>query len=324
MEISRRSLLVSGAAALLSGCAIADENSSRSPIVLNDGVGTFDIPGGKGHEQALITVHYFKPKTFSARSPILIVVPGAGRNGDDYRDAWLPFATDKGVLVAAPSYAEKDYDPGAYQMGGVIENLRVGEPQPGSSDTVTYLRDEDLKFDVNPRRDEWLFPDFDRLFDLLKTATGSKQASYDMFGHSAGGQVLHRHVLMHPGSRAARVVAANSGFYTLPDLEDALPVGMAGLGLDERTLRQAFSRPLQVLLGEKDNEREKGGSHLHTPRIDQQGMNRLARGKFFYDFAAARAKALGTPFNWNLQVVPDVGHDYRGMTRAAANLLYGA
>ena len=44
-----------------------------------------------------------------------------------------------------------------------------------------------------------------------------------MFGHSAGAQILHRMVLFAPGSRADRIVAANSGFYTLADPDQALP-----------------------------------------------------------------------------------------------------
>ena len=317
--LTRRAALLSGAATLLAACA---SRRSTSAADIPAGTGTFQIPGGARHRDTPITVHYHRPAGFKRNSPILIVLAGAGRNGDDYRDAWIPFADAAGVFVAAPSYPEEQYDAGAYQMGGVIENLVIGKPRAGSSASVIYLNDEDLRFDVNPRRAEWLFPDFDRLFARIKEATGSKQQGYDMFGHSAGGQILHRHALLCPESRARRIVAANSGFYTLPDVTRPQPVGMAGLAVDEAWLRRSFACDLTVMLGEADNDSERGGIHLHTPLIDQQGTNRLDRGRYFYRFAEERARAMRADFRWTLRTVPGVGHDYRGMTRAAAELLY--
>lgn len=321
-HLSRRALLAYGSAALLSACAGQRRVRPRSTL-MTPGAGTFTLPGGPGHEQHLITVHYFLPQDFDERTPILLVLPGAGRNGDDYRDAWIPMATEKRVIVAAPSYAESDYDNAAYQMCGVIRNLRTGPPLPGSSDTVRYLRDEDIRFDLVTDRAQWLVNDFDRLFDVIKSAVGSGQSGYDMFGHSAGGQILHRHVLLHPGSRARRVIAANAGFYSLPDLTTPPVTGLAGLGIDEASLRRSFAAQLLVLLGENDNDPERGGSHLHTPLIDQQGTNRLARGRYFHAFAAERAQALGAQFAWELRVAPGIGHDFRAITPVAANLLYG-
>jgi pimeloyl-ACP methyl ester carboxylesterase len=320
MLVNRRTVLLSAGATLLTGCAPI--RAAELPV-LAPGAGKFTMSGGKGHEQHVITVHYYRPTTHHRRSPVLIVIPGAGRNGDDYRDAWIEFAERSSVLIAAPSYAEADYDAAAYQMGGAIQNLVIGEPLPGSKPGVLYLRDEDLRFDVNPRREEWLFGDFDRLFELLRSATKSRQQGYDLFGHSAGGQVLHRLVLLQPRSRARRIVAANAGFYTLPDLDTPQPTGLAGLGLDASSLRESFACDLTVLLGENDNHPEQGGSHLRTPTIDAQGDNRLARGRFFHAFGAQRAREMQAAFRWNLRTVAGVGHDYRGMSAAAAKLLYG-
>ena len=319
--ISRREMIAAGTATLLAGCAT--RNAAEPSAELPPGKSTFTMPGGKRRESQVITVHCYRPSTFTRRSRVLLVIPGAGRNGDDYRDSWTSIADTHGVLVASPSYPESGYNPAAYQMCGVIENLKIGTPLPQSTETSVYLRDEDVRFDVNPRRDEWLFNDFDRLFARLVRATGSSQRSYDMFGHSAGAQVLHRHALLWQGSRARRVIAANAGFYTLPDLSTPQPVGLAGLGLGEQALREAFKRDLTILLGEKDNHPDLGGSHLHTPMIDQQGTNRLARGRYFHAFGRERASGLHTDFRWTLAEVPGVGHDYRAMARAAAQHLYG-
>jgi len=144
-----------------------------------------------------------------------------------------------------------------------------------------------------------------------------------MFGHSAGAQVLHRLVLFAPRSRAARIIAANAGFYTLPNLELRLPVGLKGTDVTAASLALSLASRLLVLVGEKDDGDEAGGMQIHTPAIDQQGISRLARGKYFFESGEERARMLNVPFHWSLQVVPNVGHDFRAMSRAAARSLYG-
>lgn len=293
------------------------------PKELATGSGAFLVAGSR---ERRIGVHYYKPGAFGPRSRILLVLPGAGRNGDAYRDAWIEAAEKANVLVAALSYAEADYDFAAYHMGGVIQDLEIRNAPGGanaSTPAVIRVRDEDISFSLNPRREEWLFHDFDRIFALITAATGSTQTAYDMFGHSAGAQILHRLVLFAPGSRAERLVAANSGFYTLPNLDQPLPVGLKGTGVTQDALTRSFACRLMVLVGEKDDGDEAGGIQIHTPLIDQQGSGRLARGRYFFRTAQERARTLEVPFRWSLQVVPDVGHDFRAMSRAAARELFG-
>lgn len=291
------------------------------PTTLQDGRGLFEAAGGVGREAQRIGVHYYKPRTFTPRSPVLLVLPGAGRDADEYRDAWVEAAEAHGVLVAALGYPEADYDFAAYQMGGVIRNLRL--PPGAAGQSVVRLRDEDIGFDLNPRRETWLFNDFDRIFALLARAAGSERERYDLFGHSAGGQILHRLTLFQAQVKADRIVAANSGFYTLPDLDVPQPFGLKGTGATPDALAASFGRRLTLLLGEKDDGDEAGGIQLRTPTADRQGVGRLARGRYFFEAGRARARSLGVPFEWRLEVVPNVGHDYRRMTAAAARLLYG-
>lgn len=289
------------------------------PGTLETGAGAFLAAGGRGREQSRIGVHYYKPRGFTPRSRILIVIPGAGRDSDEYRDAWIETAEDANVLVAALGYPSGEYDFAAYHLGGVVRDLSF----PDTAADVVRIRDEDISFTLNPRPDDWLFNDFDRVFALLAAAAGSSQTGYDMFGHSAGGQILHRLVLFQPRSRAQHIIAANSGFYTLPDLDAPLLFGLGGIGVDPVSLARSFGCRLTLLLGENDNSDEAGGIHLHTPLADRQGLGRLARGQFFFRFGQQRAEAMGAPFAWRLQTVPNVGHDFRAMSHAAARLLYG-
>lgn len=290
-------------------------------IELRPGTGTFSMAGGADHPDAVITVYYHFPTDFDATSPILIVVPGDGRNGDEYRDSWINASEEHSVLVLSPSYPEEDYDPAAYHLGGVIENLELrnlNDSTPG----VYRLADEDIVYDVNPEREQWLFRDFDRLFDSVVDAVGSTQNEYDLFGHSAGGQIVHRMAIFYPESKARRMVAANSGFYTAPDLATPLILGVANAPLTVEDLERAFSEPLTLLLGELDDAYEPRGQHLSTPLADSRGIGRLARGQYFYQSSQAIARELDTDFRWSIEVVPGVGHDFRLMAHAAASLLY--
>ena len=302
-----------------------EEELGFQPTKLAARAGSYEMPGGVGHENHRIRIHYYKPDGFTLGSKVLLIIPGAGRDSADYRNAWLATAREKNILIAALGYAEKDYDFAAYHMGGLVKNIEFGnaESETNTQDArVIRLRDEDLSFEINTDSSRWLFSDLDRFFWHLVSVTNSAQLGYDAFGHSAGGQILHRLTLAQRNSHAKRIVAANSGFYTLPELDTPLPTGLGGLDTTTDTLKKAFARDLTVLLGEADNSDTAGGTMLHTPIVDQQGLGRLARGCNFYNVGKEQAQSLGVPFNWKLKVVPKVDHDFEIMSRAAANLLY--
>jgi len=300
------------------------DSSSVGEAHLHGGSGNFLIAGGPGHEDALIAVFYHRPESFAPDSPILLVLPGAGRNAAEYRDAWVEASERHGVLILTPRYGESEYDFGEYHMGGLVEitNIeKVAEYVPNSSEVML---DEDLlRLQVNATEEEWIFDDFDRLFALTADAVGSTRTGYDIFGHSAGGQILHRLVLFYPDTRADRIVAANSGFYTLPDFDQDLPFGLANTPVSEEDIRASFRERLVLLLGAEDDHSEAGGTFLRSPSADEQGPGRLQRGRHFYERGKRKADELGIEFRWTVEVVPNVGHDFEGMTGAAAAFLYG-
>jgi len=300
---------------------VAKQDLAFEPRRLETGAGVFLMAGGPARPASRIRVHYYRPSGLAPQSRILLVVPGSGRDGDEYRDAWIETADRARILVAALDYPSADYDFAAYHMGGVVRDLSF--PRGVADTDVVRLRDEDIRFTANPRPDEWLFGDFDRAFSILAAAVGSSQTGYDIFGHSAGGQILHRLALFRPRSRARHIIAANSGFYTLPDLDTPLLFGLRGSGVDAASLAQSFACRLTLLLGGEDDSDAAGGIHLHTPLADRQGLGRLSRGRYFFRFGEARAQEMNTPFAWRTEVVPGVGHDFRAMSAAAARLLYG-
>ena len=311
---------ISAAAFVLVSVIVGDAGAQHDTLVV-PGSGSFSMQGGPGHQEATITVFYHRPQSFGETSPILIVVSGTGRDGDEYRNSWIAAAEKYGVLVLSPAYPEEEYDEAAYQLAGLIENLELKNLNRDDP-SVYRLADEDIVFDVNDDPREWLFHDFDRLFEMVVEDVGSHEAEYDIFGHSAGGQIVHRMAIFHPDSKARRMVAANSAFYTLPRIDIPLIFGIAGSPLTTRDIERAFGERLTVLLGELDNAYETRGTQLSTPKADEQGIGRLARGRYFFSESQNVAEALDAEFRWTIQVVPGVGHDFRRMAEAAATLLY--
>ena len=292
-------------------------------VKINEGSGFFHIKGGTGHEHDTITVYYHKPKSFTTKSKVLIVIPGAGRNGDSYRDSWIEASEKHSVLILSPAYAEKDYTYADYHLGGLIKalDMRKGVTFRKNSNQV-YMDEDIVEFKQNTDTSQWIYQDFDRLFLIAKSAVNSKQQKYDMFGHSAGGQILHRFALIYPNSKANRILASNAGSYTLPNLNTVIPFGLKNTGTTNKSLKKSFKKHLDIFLGELDNADEKGGKLLRSKTTDKQGTHRLARGTYFYNESLETAKILKTKFNWKLKIIAGVGHNQRKMAKAAAIYLY--
>mgnify|MGYP000403214235 FL=1 len=307
---------------------LKSELTVAKPLVLNEirlqpGSGVFEIEGGLGREDKTIKVFYHRPKSFSKDSKILLVIPGAGRNGDSYRDAWVEESEKYNVLILSPMYAEKDYPFTDYHLGGLMRNTNLRSAIQYVENTNQVNLDEGkLTFELNTEPQDWIFGDFDRIFDLVVAATQSKQIEYDIFGHSAGGQILHRFTIFQPKSKARHILAGNSGFYTLPTTSASLPFGTQGIEITKADLEMAFSKRLVLFLGELDNAEEQGGTLLRSPSADKQGLHRLARGTYFYETSKNIAQGLGVPYEWKIEVVPQVGHNHRIMGDAAAKFLY--
>ncbi len=292
-------------------------------IQIETGSGSFWIPGGPAHPNDPVRVFYYCPPDFSDTSRILVVIPGAGRDADEYRDAWVEAADQYNVLLLSPRYAADAYPFGDYHMAGWMQDLNLAEAidyEPNSN--VANLDEGALTFTVNQDQETWLFADFDRLFSLVQEITASTQSQYDLFGHSAGGQILHRLAISYPSDKVDRIVAANSGFYTMPDTSLALPLGLKGLPIPDEMIKDAYQRNLVLLLGESDNARETGGTLLRSSTADQQGLHRLARGRYYYQQAQQSAGRSGVLLQWEKVEIPEVGHDFRKMSRAAAKFLY--
>ena len=248
-----------------------------------------------------VTVYTYRPASFTPQSPVLIVMHGRNRNGRSYRDAWVAQSERFGFLLAVPEFSEADYEhPHEYNYGGMRN--ADGSPRP---------------------REAWTFPVVDAVFEDLKARTGSLAERYFLFGHSAGGQVVHRLATFAWSPKIERAITANAGSYTLPVREEAFPFGLGGTEVTDEELRTFFSRPLLVLLGEEDDD----PNHYQLPREPgamRQGPHRFARGHHYLAVAKREASRLGVPLAWKLATAPGVAHSNGGIAAYAARHFFEA
>jgi len=248
-----------------------------------------------------VRTHLWRPAAWRPEDPVLIVLHGYRRNAADYRDVWAEHAERRRVLVAAPEFDREQFPgPREYEVG----NMRT-------PDRRAFL----------PRAD-WSFGVVESVFDAAAAWSGARAARYRLYGHSAGGQFVHRMALFAPEARIEAAVAANAGAYTAPREEARYPYGLAGCRLGDDALAAAFAVRLTVLLGENDTATD-APMLLKSPEAMAQGPHRFARGRYFFNAGKDMARLLPAPFAWKLHTAPGVGHDNAGMARRAAELLFG-
>ncbi|MBS0662625.1 MAG: alpha/beta hydrolase [Verrucomicrobia bacterium] len=245
-----------------------------------------------------VLVWYYLPESADRDAPVVIVMHGVGRNGEEYLTDWTPLAQERKFLLVVPEFSKAEFpgDPG-YNYGNTVS--AAGQPLP---------------------RDQWAFGMIEPIFDAVRSRTGNRCETYRIFGHSAGAQFVQRFLYFVPQARVKVAVAANAGWYLLPDFGVEFPYGLKGTPVTEADLRVVLARPLTVLLGEADTN-PKAKALRHTPEAEAQGPHRFARGQFFFHRAQLAAAALHTAFGWSLATAPGVGHSDEHMAPFAVRYL---
>lgn len=275
--------------------ALATAFAAEQPLAV--GKGRFDFADWDGPP---LPVWYNVPGSLTPSSPLLFVMHGLGRNGDEYRDQWIALSEKYGVLLVVPTFSARDF-PGraGYNFGNVFTVDGTRRPQG-----------------------QWGYTAIERIFDRVKAVAGVTAATYFIYGHSAGAQFVHRMPYFLPGARVAKLVSANAGAYMLPSFEDAFPYGLKDSGIAESDLKEALQKPIVILLGEADIE----PNHRSIPKVPEaqaQGLHRLARGENYFKLASAQAVRLSVPFGWKIATAPGIGHDNADMASFAAQELFG-
>jgi len=261
------------------------------------GPGSFTFSFAQGNQLKPIRVWTFGPPRIGPETKLLFVMHGRERNAHRYLTPWMAPAHRANVLVLAPEFSKRFFPGNSYNVGAL-------GPRKGESGPVR----------------ETVFIALEKIFDDVLSSTGIKTTRYRIYGHSAGAQFVHRLILFHSGARAEIAVAANAGWYTMPDFEIEFPYGLKNSGATVEGLAQSLGKKLVVLLGEKDND-PRHPSLNRQPAAMSQGRHRLERGRKFFRRAEDEAKALGVRLAWEVKAVPSVAHDHAGMSEGAAPLL---
>jgi poly(3-hydroxybutyrate) depolymerase len=250
LKRAMRSLLL-GAAVTLVTVAAAE---AATPVP--SGKWSFVFTDRQGLPDRPIRVYTYRPRQCDSTCPMLIALHGKNRRASAMRDHFELAADRHGFLVVAPEFSEKHWPKaGDYQLGRVADE-----------------KDRRL----------WTYAVIERLFDEMRDG----QKDYRLFGHSAGAQFVHRMALLMPENRASVVLAANAGWYLMPEWRkdkdpSGYPHSLVGSPAGEGELRTAMGRRLV-------------------------------------------ARDLGVKFAWELAYVPGAGHEASKMARAAADHLAGA
>jgi hypothetical protein len=267
---------------------------------LQEGPGSFVFSPDAAAMRPPMRVFSFLPKIPRRAARIVIALHGLDRAALDFRDVLVEQAERTGQIVLVPEFDAAQFpDVYAYNYGN------VRRPPPDGA--------------VLPR-DLWNFGIIDGLFEHVRTAIGSDRETFGMFGNSAGAQYVLRYLALTEGTSVDAAVAANSGWYMLPDLAIDYPDGMGGLDLDENCLRRYLGRRLTVLLGDADTD----SAAPDLPRSETamvQGPHRLARGLWHFEHCKQVADQLGGRFSWRLEIVPGAGHIDQQIFDRAASIL---
>jgi hypothetical protein len=118
-----------------------------------------------------------------------------------------------------------------------------------------------------------------------------------------------------------RAVAANPGWYLVPDHEFRYPFGLSGAPIGKAAVSNAFGCNFALLLGTADVNY---ANMRNDPDALAQGKTRYDRGQFYFRRSREAAARLGVGFNWRLREVAGIGHESSRMSPAGAALLAGA
>lgn len=251
-----------------------------------------------------VEVFYHIPTGDINTMPILFSFHGASRNGADYRDFWISMADANGFMVFAPEFSHTYYPTGdQYQSGNIFDD---GD----NPSLATY----------NPIN-EWTFSIIDPLFEYIKADVSSIQEVYNAWGHSGGAQFLHRFVEYMPNSKLDIAVCSNSGWYTVPEYTYNFPYGLNEGQLSNETLTDAFSKKLIVHLGLDDIDPNSAGLRHNIVVDTQQGLYRLARGRYFFNTSQTTSLSMSVPFNWEKHEITGIGHDAQLMANDALQFI---
>lgn len=241
----------------------------------------------------------YKASNYTGEGFILLL-HGASRAAEAYRDNAAGMAERFGTLVVVPLFDQERFPNRRYQFGGVFT--------------------EDGVF-VDPA--EQTFAYIPRLVAHIRSREADPALGYEILGFSAGAQFLSRMAAFYDLD-AERLLVMSPGSVLFPTRELEYGLGFGGLPVayasDER-IRRYLALPITVAVGTQDTEL----AQLPTGDAYAQGVHRYARSLRWFTDAMELAYRNGWDFNWRLVVFDGPGHSPPQMFNhpAIGDALYG-
>jgi hypothetical protein len=241
-----------------------------------------------------VLIYSYCPPSLEVKSKIIFVMHGAERQAILYMEPWLSLADKYNFLLVCPLFSLEEFSESMYQQGNVLSDL--GEINKNNDMTFSTIED---------------------IFDYIKDSYEKPWIKdYNIYGHSAGAQFVHRMVLFMPKARFSIAISANAGWYTLPVFDTEFPYGLKNSGITEEQLEISFKNRLIILVGSEDTNPDDPFLRRNN-ESDEQGWNRAERGEYFYRVSQIQASlSKKNIFNWSFNIVGGVGHNNEQMTKS--------
>lgn len=244
-----------------------------------------------------LDVYYHLPEIINDETKILFVIHGNSRNADNYLNTWIKLAKDKNYAIFAPHFKRSQFISfNTLQMSTSSGRIR--------NEANLYLNNS-----------------IDLLFDHIKPLFDLSQDSYDIYGHSAGAQFVHRYLLFSNSPKVNRAVAANAGWYTFLDGSN-FPYGINNPPIDfnSQNVINFLNMDLQIHIGSADTDIST--SVNQSEGANNQGLNRFQRANNFFNYTTKIVEKNDLNYNWSFLVVEGVAHSNSRMSKAAAEVIF--
>lgn len=262
------------------------------------------FPTGKSLVEAdingtVLQIFAYKPANYAGEGFIL-VLHGASRAAEAYRDNAMGMADLHKRIVIVPLFDLKRFPEWRYQFGGVFR--------------------ADSSF-ASPEERTYAF--IPKLVSYIRDREGNAALPYLLTGFSAGGQFVAR-MAAFIDTDAERLIAMASGSTMFPtrDMDFGLGFGKLPdeLSNDER-IRRYLALPMTIYIGTGDREL----AQLPQGEANKQGVHRYSRNIRWFNEAMDLAYKNKWEFNWRLVIADGPGHSPKDMYNhpQIGNALFG-
>lgn len=244
-----------------------------------------------------LDVYYHLPEIINDETKVLFVIHGNSRNADNYLNTWIKLAKNKNYAIFAPHFKRSQFISfNTLQMSTSSGRIR--------NEANLYLNNS-----------------IDLLFDHIKPLFDLSQDSYDIYGHSAGAQFVHRYLLFSNSPKVNRAVAANAGWYTFLDGSN-FPYGINNPPIDfnSQSVINFLNMDLHIHIGSADTDIS--SSVNQSEGANNQGLNRFQRANNFFNYTTKIVEKNDLNYNWSFLVVDGVAHSNSRMSKAAAEVIF--